>query len=165
MRFRRSRKNDHSSRRCLFILGIFTLLSVAKALRSVRQSNCKSRYHFRTFFALCAPFQSQKVIGRFTKYFVQPVSYFVRFGYNKDEPNLEGRNQIMSITATELKSNLGKYLLLAATEDIFITRNGKVVAKLSNPHQDRVDIAKSLFGILPANVTLEEAKEERLNRI
>ena len=75
----------------------------------------------------------------------------------------EGRNQIMSITATELKSNLGKYLLLAATEDIFI--NGKVVAKLSNPHQDRVDIAKSLFGILPADVTLEEAKEERLNRI
>ena len=63
----------------------------------------------------------------------------------------------MSITATELKSNLGKYLLLAATEDIFITRNGKVVAKLSNPHQDRVDIAKSLFGILPADVTLEEA--------
>ena len=55
----------------------------------------------------------------------------------------------MSITATELKSNLGKYLLLAATEDIFITKNGKVVAKLSNPHQDRVDIAKSLFGILP----------------
>lgn len=82
-----------------------------------------------------------------------------------DEPNHEGRNQIMSITATELKSNLGKYLLLAATEDIFITRNGKVVAKLSNPHQDRVDIAKSLFGILPADVTLEEAKEERLNRI
>ena len=71
----------------------------------------------------------------------------------------------MSITATELKSNLGKYLLLAATEDIFITRNGKVVAKLSNPHQDRVDIAKSLFGILPSDVTLEEAKEERLNRI
>ncbi len=65
----------------------------------------------------------------------------------------------MSITATELKSNLGKYLLLAATEDIYITKNGKVVAKLSNPHQDRVDIAKSLFGILPADVTLEEAKD------
>ncbi len=47
---------------------------------------------------------------------------------------------------------------ITATEDIFITRNGKVVAKLSNPHQDKVDIAKSLFGILPADVTLEEAK-------
>lgn len=50
----------------------------------------------------------------------------------------------MLITATELKNNFGKYLLLAATEDIFITRNGKVVAKLSNPNQDRVEMAKSL---------------------
>lgn len=71
----------------------------------------------------------------------------------------------MSITATELKSNLGKYLMLAATEDIYITRNGKIVAKLSNPHQDRADIAKSMFGILSSSVTLEEAKEERLNNI
>ena len=40
----------------------------------------------------------------------------------------------MSITATELKMNLGKYLQLAESEDIFITKNGKVVAKLSNPN-------------------------------
>ena len=71
----------------------------------------------------------------------------------------------MSITATELKNNLGKYLMLAATEDIFVTKNGKVVAKISNPYQDRVNIPKSLFGILPADVTLEEAREERLDRI
>lgn len=71
----------------------------------------------------------------------------------------------MSITATEFKNNLGKYLLLATTEDIFITRNGKTVAKLSNPNQDRVEIAKSLFGILPPDVTLEETKEERLSQI
>ena len=64
-----------------------------------------------------------------------------------------------------MKSNLGKYLLLAATEDIFITKNGKVIAKLSNPHQDRVDMAKSLFGILPDDVSLEEAREERLEKI
>ena len=72
---------------------------------------------------------------------------------------------VMSITATELKINLSKYLMLAETEDIYITRNGKVVAKLTNPYQDRVDIAKSLFGILPNDMTLEEAKEERLNGI
>ena len=70
----------------------------------------------------------------------------------------------MSITATELKSNLGKYLMLAETEDIYITRNGKVVAK-SNPYQDRVDVAKSLFGVLSNDMTLEEAREERLNTI
>ena len=71
----------------------------------------------------------------------------------------------MSITATELKQNLGKYLMLAATEDVFITRNGKIVAKLSNPYQDRVDVAKSLFGIIPSDITIEEARDERLSEI
>lgn len=71
----------------------------------------------------------------------------------------------MSITATELKANLGKYLLLAATEDVYITQYGKIVAKLTNPFQDRVEIAESLFGILPQTMTLEEAREERLNAI
>ena len=71
----------------------------------------------------------------------------------------------MSITATELKMNLGKYLLLAETEDIYITKNGKVIAKLSNPNADRVEMAKSLLGIIPADVTLEEAKAERADKI
>lgn len=71
----------------------------------------------------------------------------------------------MSITATELKNNLSKYLQLSATEDVYITRNGKVISKLTNPFQERVDIAKSLFGVLPADMTLEEAREERLNKL
>lgn len=71
----------------------------------------------------------------------------------------------MSITATELKSNLSKYLILSATEDVYITRNGKVISKLTNPFRERVDIAKSLFGILPDNVTEEEARDERLGNI
>ena len=71
----------------------------------------------------------------------------------------------MFITATEVKTNLGKYLMLAETEDIYITRNGKVVAKLSNPYQDRVDVAKSLFGVLSNDMTLEESREEKLNTI
>ena len=71
----------------------------------------------------------------------------------------------MSITATELKSNLSKYLLMAASEDIYITRNGKVIAKLTNPYQDRLDIVESLFGSVPNTMTLEEAREERLNTI
>lgn len=71
----------------------------------------------------------------------------------------------MSITATEFKKNLGKYLLLAETIDIFITRNGKVVAKLTNPNQDRVNRAESLFGILSDDRTLEESKKKRLSKI
>lgn len=71
----------------------------------------------------------------------------------------------MSITATELKNNLSKYLLLASTEDVFITQYGKVVAKLTNPFQERLDLAESLFGSVPADLTLEEAAEERRSRI
>ena len=71
----------------------------------------------------------------------------------------------MSITATELKLNLSKYLQIDKKEDVFITKNGKVVAKLTNPFQDRVSMAKSLFGSVPAEMTLEEAQEERHNKI
>ena len=71
----------------------------------------------------------------------------------------------MSITATELKMNLGKYRQLAESEDIFITKNGKVVAKLSNPNADRVKMAKSLLGVIPADITLEEARAERADKL
>lgn len=71
----------------------------------------------------------------------------------------------MSITATELKQNLGKYLLLAATQDIYITRNGRTIAKLVSPYQDRVDTVNALFGSVSDTMTLKEAREERLNSL
>jgi len=70
----------------------------------------------------------------------------------------------MFITATELKTNIGKYLSLASKEDIIITKNGKSIAKLTNINEDKVAMAKSLFGILPSDATLEQAREERLKR-
>jgi len=71
----------------------------------------------------------------------------------------------MTITATEFKSNIGKYLSLVANQDIIITKNGKSVAKLSSTKQDKVEIAKSLFGIIPdEGATLEQIREERLAR-
>lgn len=71
----------------------------------------------------------------------------------------------MPVTDIELKANLSKYLLLAMTEDIFISQHGKVVAKLTNPFQNKLEIAKSLFGILPQTMTLDDAKKERVNEI
>lgn len=70
---------------------------------------------------------------------------------------------MMSVTATELKANLSKYLLLAAREDVYITQYGKVIAKLTNPFQDRVMLAESLFGSLPQTMPPEEAEVERFN--
>lgn len=38
----------------------------------------------------------------------------------------------------------------------------KVVAKRINPQQDLVEVAKSLFGVLPQEASIEIPKEERL---
>lgn len=70
----------------------------------------------------------------------------------------------MFVTATELKNNLGKYLDLAEKEDIIITKNGKRIAKLTSATEDKMALVKSLIGVLPSDVTLEQAREERLSR-
>ena len=70
---------------------------------------------------------------------------------------------IVSITATEFKNNLSKYLQLSATQDILITQYGKVIARLTKPFENRIEVAQSLFGILPQTTTLKEAREERLS--
>lgn len=71
----------------------------------------------------------------------------------------------MLVTATEFKSNIGKYLTLVQGEDIFITKNGRSVAKLSSAKQNKADIVKSLIGIIPNDgTTLEQTREGRLAR-
>jgi prevent-host-death family protein len=54
---------------------------------------------------------------------------------------------IMQVALSELKINVGKYVDLAEREDIYITRNGKQVAKIIGANRDRVADMKSLFGI------------------
>ncbi len=69
----------------------------------------------------------------------------------------------MVVTATEFKTNFGKYLAMIKNEDIFISRNGKIVAKIVNPQMSAVD---SLRGLLkdnaPADTDWKSEREERL---
>ena len=71
----------------------------------------------------------------------------------------------MVVTATEFKANMGHYLNAVSEDEVFITKNGKVVAKLSNPIQDKLALLDSLVGITARNpVSLDEAKKKRLAR-
>lgn len=71
----------------------------------------------------------------------------------------------MLITATELKNNIGRYLALAATHDIYITKNGKSIAKLTSATADKVALLDSLIGIIPEeNTTLNDIKRARLEK-
>ncbi|MBQ8508807.1 MAG: type II toxin-antitoxin system prevent-host-death family antitoxin [Clostridia bacterium] len=72
----------------------------------------------------------------------------------------------MSITLAELEKNPTKYILLSAKEDVYIVTESNITLKLVNPNQERIDAAKSLFGILAGDTTtLEEARDERLSKI
>ncbi len=71
----------------------------------------------------------------------------------------------MTITATEFKKNLGKYMQLALSEDVYITKNGTILVKMSNPNKDKVDILNSLVGAAADNgMTVDEIKAARLER-
>ena len=71
----------------------------------------------------------------------------------------------MVVTATEFKVNFGKYLGLLASEDIFITKNGKTIAKVSNPNISAVDaISGILAGKLPLDYDAKDLREERLRK-
>jgi antitoxin (DNA-binding transcriptional repressor) of toxin-antitoxin stability system len=70
----------------------------------------------------------------------------------------------MIVTATEFKTNFGKYLELIAKEDIFITRNGKTIAKVVNPQISAVDSLRGMLKDVPADLDLDSVREERLSK-
>ena len=70
----------------------------------------------------------------------------------------------MIVTATEFKTNLGKYLEMIATEDIFITHNGKTVAKVVEPQISAVDSLRGMLKDIPSDINLDSLREERLSK-
>lgn len=69
------------------------------------------------------------------------------------------------VTATEFKVNLGKYLGLIGTEDVFITKNGRLIARLTDPNVSPVDALSGLLaGAVPDDFDAKQLREERLHR-
>ena len=74
--------------------------------------------------------------------------------------------RIMIVTATEFKTNLGKYLEMARKQDIFITKNGKSIARLTSPTVNKLAVLDSLVGIVSEDSAMDEEtiRTERLDR-
>lgn len=72
----------------------------------------------------------------------------------------------MIVTATEFKTNLGKYLEMAASQDIFITKNGKSIARLTTPAVNKLALLDDLVGIVPQDQAMDKntIRKERLSR-
>ena len=70
----------------------------------------------------------------------------------------------MIVTATEFKTNFGKYLDMISKEDIFITRNGKTIAKVVNPQISAVDSLRGMLKDVPSDIDLDSLREVRLSK-
>jgi len=79
----------------------------------------------------------------------------------------------MQIALSDLKVNVGKYVDLAETEDVIITKYGKPAAKIIRFDKEpwylkkmpeTITSVEQLFGTLPGDVDLEDIKNERLSK-
>ena len=79
----------------------------------------------------------------------------------------------MQVSLSDLKVNVGKYVELAETEDVIITKYGKPAAKIirfdkepwfSKEIPDQITSVEQLFGTLPSDVDLDDVRTERLSR-
>ena len=70
------------------------------------------------------------------------------------------------ISISELKTNTGKYVTMSNDQHIFITKNGKIVAKLVPAKVDKKATLDHLLGLFPQglDVDLEQEREERLSK-
>ncbi len=71
---------------------------------------------------------------------------------------------MLEVTATEFKTNFGHYLNLVPVEDIWVTKNGKLVARIVNPNVSSVDeITGILKGKLPDDTDRHSIRDERIS--
>ena len=71
---------------------------------------------------------------------------------------------VMIVSSTDVQNNFGKYLELASTREIVITKNGLPVARLLGMKEAVTFLSDRLVGLLPRGMDEDEAKSGRLSR-
>ena len=78
----------------------------------------------------------------------------------------------MQVALSDLKINVGRYVDLADTEDIVITKYGKPAAKIIRFDKepwylkripDKITYVEQLFGTLPNDIDLDDVRMGRLS--
>lgn len=70
----------------------------------------------------------------------------------------------MVANSTDVQNNFGKYLEMAAGQEIVITRNGTAVARLIGINVQEKSLSEQLRGIIPADIDEKAVKDERMAR-
>ena len=79
----------------------------------------------------------------------------------------------MNISLSDLKTNVGKYIDMAETEDVIITKYGRPAAKIIRYNKEpwymkkipeKITSIEQLFGTLPDDVDLDDIRTQRLSK-
>jgi prevent-host-death family protein len=70
----------------------------------------------------------------------------------------------MVVSSTEVQNNFGKYVEMAAGQEIIITKNGSPIARLLGMKETVSFLSDRLVGLVPCDIDESEAKMERLKR-
>jgi len=79
----------------------------------------------------------------------------------------------MQIALSDLKINAGKYIDLADTEDVIVTKYGKPAAKIIRFDKEpwylkkmpeKITAVEQLFGTLPGDVDLDDIRADKAKR-
>ena len=79
----------------------------------------------------------------------------------------------MQVALSDLKVNVGKYVDLADTEDVIITKYGKPAAKIIRFNKEpwymkklpkKITSVESLFGTIPNDIDLDDVRIGRLSK-
>lgn len=70
----------------------------------------------------------------------------------------------MVVTRAEFGANLKKYFDIISYEDVFITEDGKTIAKLVEPEKSAVESIRGLLKNVPDEIDLRSLREERLKK-
>ena len=68
----------------------------------------------------------------------------------------------MIASSTDVQNSFGKYLEMAADQEIIITRNGTAVARLIGIRGQKGSLSEQLRGIVPIDVDEKAVKDERM---
>jgi len=80
---------------------------------------------------------------------------------------------LMQVALSDLKINVGKYVELAETVDVIVTKYGKPAAKIIRYDKEpwylkkipeKITSVDSLFGTIPNDVDIDDIKMERLTK-
>lgn len=65
------------------------------------------------------------------------------------------------ISSTEFKNHYGKYVKIAQKEEIQVYKQGKLLFSIVPPKETRLEMMRSLFGVLPKDASLGTDPDER----